>query len=204
MTHLDERRLDMLLARIRGKTIAVVGDLMLDRYYWGSVHRISPEAPVPVVDVESEQVRLGGAANVANNIQTLGGVPLMVGLIGDDHAGQTLREMMRDRGFEPSGLVVDPQRQTTTKTRVIAQGQHIVRVDNETKAPCPAPLADRLIGAVRERIGEIVEDMQDLDLGINTPVSFGPGRHQGLDMVYYTKVEHDRFVTLTDWKEWAQ
>ena len=155
MSPLDERRLDALLESFRGKTIAVVGDVMLDRYYWGSVHRISPEAPVPVVEVESEQVRLGGAANVANNIQALGGVPLLIGLVGDDHPGEILQQMMRERGFPLSGMVVDPQRQTTIKTRVIAQGQHIVRVDNETKAPCSAPLADRIVGAVLERIDEV-------------------------------------------------
>src|SRR5512139_398982 len=80
----DSSRLKSLFEGFRGKRIAVVGDLMLDRYYWGTVTRISPEAPVPVVEVDQESVRLGGAANVANNIASLGGVPLLVGVAGDD------------------------------------------------------------------------------------------------------------------------
>ena len=86
MAPLTEKRLRELLGNFTGKRVAVVGDLMLDRYYWGSVARISPEAPVPVVEVESESTRLGGAANVANNIASLGGTPLMIGVAGDDEA----------------------------------------------------------------------------------------------------------------------
>ena len=85
MVSLTQARLDAIFAGFAGKRIAVVGDLMLDRYFWGAVSRISPEAPVPVVEVEEESTRLGGAANVANNIASLGGVPVMFGVVGDDH-----------------------------------------------------------------------------------------------------------------------
>jgi D-glycero-beta-D-manno-heptose-7-phosphate kinase len=150
-----EDRLKELLQSFRGKKIAVLGDLMLDRYYWGSVQRVSPEAPVPVVEVESESIRLGGAANVATNIQSLGGEPVLVGLIGNDHVGKSLVEMLRERNLETRGIVVDGSRPTTIKTRVIAHGQHVVRIDNESKADCPEHLVSRIIDAVRYSIREI-------------------------------------------------
>jgi D-glycero-beta-D-manno-heptose-7-phosphate kinase len=137
------------LQSFTGKRIAVVGDVMLDRYFWGSVHRISPEAPVPVVEVENESVRLGGAANVAHNIRSLGGVPLLVGLIGDDHPGKQFLEMLAEMNLPAEGIVTDSARPTTIKTRVIAAGQHVVRIDNESKVDCPEHLEHRLIDAVK-------------------------------------------------------
>lgn len=155
MISLTRERTESLLRDMRGKRIAVVGDLMIDRYYWGAVHRVSPEAPVPVVEVDSESVRLGGAANVANNIASLGGIPLMVGLVGNDHEGEMLTEMVKDMGFDQRGIVVDGSRPTTIKTRVIAQGQHVVRIDNESKAECPDHLISHLVDAVRYSIHTI-------------------------------------------------
>lgn len=152
---LNEQELRHLLAGFAGKRIAVVGDVMIDRYYWGHVGRISPEAPVPVVEVDSEQVRFGGAANVANNIRCLGGTPLLIGLIGDDHAGKGFAEMLRDQNMDTEGLVVDAERPTTIKTRVIAASQHVVRVDNESKADCPERLRHRIVDAVKYRIQQI-------------------------------------------------
>jgi rfaE bifunctional protein kinase chain/domain len=152
---LDRQRLPDLIQSFRGKRIAVVGDLMVDRYYWGTVKRVSPEAPVPVVEVESEQTRLGGAANVANNIQSLGGQPLLVGLIGNDHPGQILMDLLRYQNFATEGIVVDGGRPTTIKTRVIAQGQHVVRIDNESKTECPDHLRAAIVDAVRYRINSI-------------------------------------------------
>jgi len=158
----SEQQINTLLERFPGKRIAVVGDLMLDRYYWGAVRRVSPEAPVPVVEVESESVRLGGAANVANNIRSLGGVPVVVGIVGDDHIGTVLRDLVRNAGFDGSGLMVDATRPTTVKTRVIAQGQHVVRIDNESKAPCSPQLRHQLVESMRRQIstldGIIIED----------------------------------------------
>jgi len=157
-----EERLKELLQNFRGKKIAVVGDLMLDRYYWGSVQRVSPEAPVPVVEVESESIRLGGAANVACNIQALGGEPILVGLIGNDHVGRSLVDMLKERNLETQGIIVDGSRPTTIKTRIIAHGQHVVRIDNESKADCPDHLISRIIDAVRYNIrdidGIVIED----------------------------------------------
>lgn len=162
MLSFTEERLKQLLQDFHGKKIAVLGDLMLDRYYWGAVQRVSPEAPVPVVEVESESVRLGGAANVACNIQSLGGEPILVGLIGNDHVGQSLLELLKERNLGTQGCVVDGSRPTTIKTRVIAHGQHMVRIDNESKADCPDHLVSQIIDAVRYNIrdidGVIIED----------------------------------------------
>jgi len=162
MPPLTEKRLWELLGNFRGKRVAVVGDLMLDRYYWGSVHRVSPEAPVPVVEVDTESVRFGGAANVANNIQALGGRAFLIGLVGDDYPGSTFKKMMSEGGLDTGGIVIDESRPTTIKTRVIAAGQHVVRIDNESKQDCPAYHQARLIEAVRTNIdsldGVIIED----------------------------------------------
>jgi D-glycero-beta-D-manno-heptose-7-phosphate kinase len=152
---MTEQRLDALLESFKGRTIAILGDLMLDRYYWGTVRRISPEAPVPVVEVEAEQTRFGGAANVANNIQALGGFPVLVGLIGDDHPGRVFMEMIREQNFDSGGIILDASRPTTIKTRVIAQGQHVVRIDNESKTGCPDHLTHRLVDAIKYNIRKI-------------------------------------------------
>jgi rfaE bifunctional protein kinase chain/domain len=162
MVTFTESRLKELLEAFKGKKIAVVGDLMVDRYYWGTVGRISPEAPVPVVEVVEEQVRLGGAANVANNIQHLGGEPMLVGLIGNDHPGQVFIEILKERNLPSKGIVTDASRPTTIKTRVIAHAQHVVRIDNESKADCPEHIRHLIIDAVKYNIHEldaiIIED----------------------------------------------
>lgn len=162
MVSLTESRLQELLEKFKGKKIAVVGDLMVDRYYWGHVSRISPEAPVPVVEVVEEQVRLGGAANVANNIQTLGGEPMLVGLIGNDHPGHVFIEILKERNLPSKGIVTDPSRPTTIKTRVIAHAQHVVRIDNESKSECPEHIRHLIVDAVKYNIHEldaiIIED----------------------------------------------
>ena len=155
MNSFTRERAESLLKEMRGRHIAVVGDLMIDRYYWGAVHRVSPEAPVPVVEVDSESVRLGGAANVANNIASLGSMPLMVGLVGNDHEGEVLSEMVKELGFDRRGIIVDGSRPTTIKTRVIAQGQHVVRIDNESRAECPEHLIAHLVDAVQYNIHSI-------------------------------------------------
>lgn len=124
--------LDVIL-RFENKRIAIIGDLMLDRYLWGSAIRISPEAPVPVVDIDQESNRLGGSANVANNIITLGGIAYPIGLIGNDHNGNTILELMNSDKFVTDGIIKDPNLPTTVKTRVIANNQHVVRIDRENK-----------------------------------------------------------------------
>jgi rfaE bifunctional protein kinase chain/domain len=147
---------------MKGRRIAIVGDLMLDRYIWGNVSRISPEAPVPVIDIETEQARLGGAANVARNIMSLGGEPLLVGVVGEDTSGRELHDLLHECGFPTDGVIVDRARPTTVKTRVIAHSQHVVRIDRETKAEISYAIQQQIISTIRENIttlhGIIIED----------------------------------------------
>lgn len=127
---------EQLLKRVTGmagKRIAVLGDYMLDLYMWGTVSRISPEAPVPIVEVERETEHLGGAANVANNLASLDAKPFAVGVIGNDAPGARLLHLMQHCGFQTEGVFVDETRPTTIKTRVIAHNQHIVRTDRESR-----------------------------------------------------------------------
>jgi D-glycero-beta-D-manno-heptose-7-phosphate kinase len=109
----------------------IVGDVMLDSYIWGAVERISPEAPVPVVRVKKKDFRLGGAANVALNISSLGAQPILCALVGDDEDGRKLLQRMRESHISQEGIVVSAHRPTTVKTRIIAGSQHVVRVDEE-------------------------------------------------------------------------
>jgi rfaE bifunctional protein kinase chain/domain len=159
---LSRNRLQAIYDSFVGKKIAVVGDLMLDKYYWGKVGRISPEAPVPVVEVESESTRLGGAANVANNVAALGGIPLMVGVVGKDDAGNLLRKIIEELSFPVSGIVPDESRPTTVKTRVIAHSQHVVRIDHEEKTDISAGIQHMLLKVLENQLdnidGIILED----------------------------------------------
>lgn len=133
MHDLSHARTTELLRAVHGMEIAVVGDVMLDRYFWGNVNRVSPEAPVPVVDVENETIHLGGAANVAANLQALGAQPILCGVIGDDSTGKMITMLANEAGMDVSGLVVSADRPTTVKTRVIGNNQQIVRLDRETR-----------------------------------------------------------------------
>jgi rfaE bifunctional protein, domain I len=120
-----------LIARFADVKILVIGDLMLDRYWWGSAERISPEAPVPVVRLERTSASAGGAANVAANIAGLGAKPILAGIIGDDPEGAELCEILRKQGVSPEYILKSSKRQTIVKTRLIAHNQHVVRIDRE-------------------------------------------------------------------------
>ncbi len=135
MLELDEERARYLISRCEGKKIAVVGDVMLDRFLWGTVNRISPEAPVPVVELEEETAHLGGASNVANNLRNLGVTPILCGVIGNDTSGKIFLDIAQQSGIDISGIYIDQQRPTTVKTRIIASNQHVVRVDREVREP---------------------------------------------------------------------
>jgi|SRR5688572_3213847 len=132
---LTRSRADQLISSFVGKRILVLGDMMLDEFIWGKVLRISPEAPVPVVEVARETYHLGGAGNVAANISALGANPVPIGLVGDDPAAQRLSGLFVDHGIEPSGLVSESGRPTTVKTRIVAHNQQIVRADRENRSP---------------------------------------------------------------------
>lgn len=144
-----------LVSRIRpmaGLPVLIIGDLMVDRYIRGSVNRISPEAPVPVVDVHHEEFMPGGAGNVASNIAALGGKPSLVSLVGEDPDGDRLLSTLRDRSVDVSSVVADPNRPTILKTRVLAGHQQVVRFDRENRSPFPKGLVDRLLENIHEKL----------------------------------------------------
>jgi D-beta-D-heptose 7-phosphate kinase/D-beta-D-heptose 1-phosphate adenosyltransferase len=140
----DPEILIRAVRNFRNKRIIVLGDLMLDRFIWGSVSRISPEAPVPVVEIRKESTCLGGAANVASNIRSLGGMPVPLGILGDDFEGKRLREEFKAIGSPIGGLVVDKNRPTSIKTRIIAHHQQVCRTDREDRSAIPAALQARV------------------------------------------------------------
>jgi D-beta-D-heptose 7-phosphate kinase/D-beta-D-heptose 1-phosphate adenosyltransferase len=132
---IDARRARDLIGRFAGLPVLVAGDVMLDRFIVGRVTRISPEAPVPIVQFESEHLRLGGAANVAHNIAALGGRPSLVGIVGTDAAAARLRELLGAAGIGTDGLVEDAARPTTEKVRVVTErNQQVARIDYERDA----------------------------------------------------------------------
>lgn len=143
-----------VLAKIPGKGILVVGDLMVDEYIWGNASRISPEAPVPVVAVRKETLRPGGAANVACNIAALGGRASVVGIVGNDVPGEWLVNELEALGIRGDGVVIDRTRPTTVKTRVIAGSQHIVRFDRESSEEPGGEIVKRLLTLALERLPE--------------------------------------------------
>ena len=134
-----------LIDRLAGTRLAVIGDSMVDRFLWGSVDRISPEAPVPVVKLTRETVKLGGAANVAANIRALGAEAVLFSLCGDDEAAGQLRGLLDDRGIDPAGLVVDGDRPTTIKTRILAHNQQVVRTDLENAGAVANSVTDQVL-----------------------------------------------------------
>lgn len=135
-----------------GKRILVVGDLMLDEYIWGKVRRISPEAPVPVVEVHEKTFMAGGAGNSASNIASLGGKVKIAGVIGSDLQGDLFCRQMEELGVDLSGVVKESTHPTITKTRIIANKQHVVRVDIEKREPLGADVHDRLTGRILDQI----------------------------------------------------
>ena len=115
----------------RNKKICIIGDLMLDKYIYGDVERISPEAPIPVVKISSQSFSPGGAGNVANNIASLEGLAFIVGIIGQDPSGESLLLAFKERNINTEGIIVDSTKKTIEKIRVIARGQHMIRIDSE-------------------------------------------------------------------------
>ncbi|MGE4554273.1 MAG: bifunctional heptose 7-phosphate kinase/heptose 1-phosphate adenyltransferase [Desulfovibrionaceae bacterium] len=144
-------RLNEILRGMAKTPVMIIGDIMLDHYVFGSVERISPEAPVPVVTVEQERYVLGGAGNVARNIAALQGEPLLVAVRGEDAEGEVLERLCRESGIGVS-LLADDSRRTTLKTRIVAHQQQVVRVDHESTSELSDELLDGLFGRVAERL----------------------------------------------------
>jgi D-glycero-beta-D-manno-heptose-7-phosphate kinase len=148
---MDRNRTNQILGTFSSKTILILGDVMLDEFIWGKVGRISPEAPVPVVEVVQETYRLGGSANVASNIRALGGIPIPIGVVGGDSASRQIEKLLEESGINVHGIC-HADRATTLKTRIIAHSQQIVRADRESREPLSSKLNETLAESFMEHL----------------------------------------------------
>ncbi len=159
---MDHKRVIDITSRFSKQKILVIGDVMLDSYLWGNADRISPEAPVPVVAVERVEQNPGGSGNVALNLSALGAVVELVGVVGNDLEGSTLINLLRKKGIGCQGVITDSERPTTVKSRIIAQGQQMVRadreVDSDISVESETELFSFLSGAINQFSGIILED----------------------------------------------
>ncbi|MDP1853332.1 MAG: D-glycero-beta-D-manno-heptose-7-phosphate kinase [Candidatus Omnitrophota bacterium] len=148
-------KIKQIISRFHKAKVLVIGDLILDEFIWGKVDRISPEAPVPVVRVESESFMPGGASNVANNIAALGAKVYLSGITGNDKNADILRGELKKKGIDLGGVIIDGERPTTLKTRIIAHHQQVVRVDRESAMPIEDNLCDQILTFIRQKIDSI-------------------------------------------------
>ncbi len=169
MNNVDKVKLKEMISRFPQGKVLVIGDLILDEFVWGNVSRISPEAPIPVVEVVKESFMPGGAANVSNNVQGLGGKVYLSGVIGADRGGDILKEELSRRGINTRGLIVDRGRPTTLKTRIIAHRQQVVRVDREKKGPIGSSVLENISAYCRELVdGVDIVIVEDYGKGVVT------------------------------------
>lgn len=162
--------LEKIFRSFREKKIAVIGDVMIDKYIFGHVSRISPEYPVPVVDVTREDSRLGGAANVAINTHALGAETILIGITGQDGERDNLISLMRQHGLDSGMLIPDSTRPTTSKTRILSQNHHITRVDHEKRHPLDSETEERLLNLFRQIAGTLdAVVLEDYNKGVLTP-----------------------------------
>lgn len=166
---MDKAFLEGVFAKANGARIFVIGDVMLDRYLFGEVNRISPEAPVQVFDIRSSEHRLGGAANVALNVKTLGAEPVLVGVTGEDNEGEMLARELQNLGINSDGLITEKDRPTTSKTRVISDSHHLIRIDSESKTDIADSTGTKLIQFLNDNLREgDVLILEDYNKGVLT------------------------------------
>ncbi len=151
----DKKRLKEILRQFEDRRILVVGDVGVDRYTMGSVERISPEAPVPIVLVQEEKLKLGLAANVADNVNALGGIPLLTGIVGLDRGAEDFRELLKSSGIEAGYLLTDRSRRTVLKERVVSERQQLLRVDYESSHPLDAETERKVIQRIEDLIPRV-------------------------------------------------
>jgi rfaE bifunctional protein kinase chain/domain len=182
---------------MRGRRVLVVGDVMLDEFVWGRVSRISPEAPVPVVEVTGQSFHLGGAGNVAANVRSLGASAVLAGVVGRDAAGERVREALAAAGIESHLVELGRDRPTTVKTRIVAHGQQVVRADREEAADVPAGVEATLVERLRREIsscGAVV--VSDYQKGVVTSSLLRRvlplARRHGIPVLVDPKVRHFR------------
>ncbi|MBR8536561.1 hypothetical protein KDU71_13385 [Carboxylicivirga sediminis] len=154
--------------------ILIIGDVMVDSYLWGDVNRISPEAPVPIIATTGRENRLGGAANVALNIQSLGATPIMCSVIANDEAGDIFMQLLKGNQLPANGIISSGKRKTTVKTRIISQNQHLLRIDEEENHPLEASLEKKLQAHIEDLLNTYKIDaiiFEDYDKGVLTPAT---------------------------------
>lgn len=167
MIHIGSKRVHEIVARFPKSTVLVVGDVMLDEFIWGKVNRISPEAPVPVVEVRSRSVMPGGAANVVNNILSLGAKASLIGVCGDDVQGRILKETLDKTGADTEGLIAASDRPTALKSRIIAHQQQVVRVDEESRNGHHPELLKKLLALIEKKVDQAdIIVVEDYDKGV--------------------------------------
>jgi rfaE bifunctional protein kinase chain/domain len=191
---MDRKRIEELVD-FHDINAVILGDVMLDKYLSGDIHRISPEAPVPVVDLQSSDVRLGGAANVALNVSSLGAKTTLIGLVGDDNNGVLLNKLLQDSKNIKGQLITDHQRKTTSKTRIISQNQQLIRIDDEDLHETSNKVVDHVIAKLNELHGEQKIDvliMQDYNKGFFSPFMI-------LELIKWARV--NKIVTCVDPKK---
>ncbi len=199
-TIITPRTLQQYLRRFSRARILVVGDLILDHYIWGKVHRVSPEAPVPVVHVDSESFRMGGAANVYHNILSLGGKAELCGVIGADHAGKQFVAELSSSGKPVAGIFRDSHRPTIKKTRVVAHNQQIVRFDVEYRQPLTPMLERKIYRHLDSRFSKVdcvvISDYAKgmITAGVMNRIRELAGRY-GVPTIVDPKVEHMDFYS---------
>jgi D-beta-D-heptose 7-phosphate kinase/D-beta-D-heptose 1-phosphate adenosyltransferase len=195
--------IETLVGRLGRARVLTVGDLMLDEYVWGHVSRISPEAPVPVVEVRGRTHVPGGAANVAAGVVALDGRALLGGVVGADPQAEQLRRALEERGVDCEGVVADPSRSTTTKTRVIAHNQQVVRTDAEERAPLAPELEERVLAWFEGQLGGAdAVVLSDYAKGVVSDRLaagvVGPARERGLPVVVDPKgSDYSKYVGAT-------
>lgn len=196
LPELDTTRAHDLIGKFASRRVAVVGDVMLDRFMIGRVARISPEAPVPVVVFDHEEVRLGGAANVAHNLRALGGAVDLIGVIGDDDSAAQLKRELAARGIQATGLITDPDRRTTTKMRVVtSRNQQVSRIDFESDHEVGPAIEEALAHQIetRARAAQVLL-VSDYQKGVITRRSMAQllsfGHDSGIPVIVDPKVPH--------------
>ncbi len=159
--------LEKIFDRFSNLKVLIIGDVMIDSYIWGKVERISPEAPVPIISINKKEIRLGGAANVAKNISSLGAQPILCSVIGKDQDGNDLIELMQSRGMDLRGICQSTDRMTTVKERMLSASQQLLRIDRETTKPLCKEDKNQLL----DRVGDLIKEadvviFEDYDKGV--------------------------------------
>ena len=200
---IEAGRAEAILDRFQGRRLIVLGDLMLDEFIWGEVRRISPEAPVPVVEVRRETLQLGGAGNVVTNLLALGAEAIPIGILGEDEAGRRMRALFADEGASVDGLLTVPDRPTTRKTRIVAHSQQMVRADREDRSLISEAIERQILAlylAALPSADAVI--LSDYDKGLLTPAllqsAIRAARAAGKPTCLDPKIRHFSHYRLVD------